>query len=108
MKKTTTHAQQPGLRTSTMMHNQKTGYTLQIQSESQYHEDNPIQIFTEGSYSAQGVGAGIDIYLKNELMLQRRLTLHSNCSNNQAEQLAIVKAMVTIKNYTLQITSHEK
>jgi len=35
VKKTTTHVQQPGLRTSTMMHNQKIGYTLKTQSESQ-------------------------------------------------------------------------
>jgi ribonuclease HI len=45
-------------------------------------------------------------------VLQRRLTLHSNCSNNQAEQLAIFKAMVTIKelhiadNVPRKITIH--
>ena len=45
-------------------------------------------------------------------MLQKRLTLHSNCSNNQAEQVAIVKAMVTIKelhiadNVSREITIH--
>ena len=45
-------------------------------------------------------------------MHQRRLTLHSKCSNNQAEQLAIVKAMETTKelhitdNVPREITIH--
>jgi hypothetical protein len=78
---------------------------------SEHREDNAIQIFTYGSKSAQGVGAGIAIFIQNELVLQRRLTLHSNCSNNQAEQLAIVKA-ITIKelhitdNIPREITTH--
>ena len=79
---------------------------------SEHHVDNAIQIFTDGSKSAQGVGAGIAIFIQNELVLQRRLTLHSNCSNNQAEQLAIVKALETIKetripeNVPREITIH--
>ena len=64
---------------------------------TEHHEDNPIHIFTDGSKSAQGVGAGIAIFIHNKLAHQRRLTLHGNCSNIQAEQLAIVKAMETIK-----------
>ena len=69
-------------------------------------------IFTDGSKSAQGVGAGIAIFIQNKLAQQRILTLHSNCSNNQAEQLAIVKAMETIKephiadNVPREITIH--
>ena len=59
--------------------------------------DDAIQIFTDGSKSAQGVGVGIAIFIHNKLVQQRRLTLHSKCSNNQAEQLAIVKTMETIK-----------
>jgi ribonuclease HI len=64
---------------------------------TEHHEDNAIQIFTDGSKSAQGVRAGIAIFIQKKLAHQRRLTLHRNCSNNQAEQLAIVKAMETIK-----------
>ena len=79
---------------------------------SEHHEDNAIQIFTDGSKSSQGVGAGIAIFIQNKLAHQRRLTLHSKCSNNQAEQLAIVKAMETIKelhiadNVPREITIH--
>jgi hypothetical protein len=62
---------------------------------TEQHADDPIQIFTDGSKSAQGVGAGIAILIQNNLIHQRQLTLHRNCSNNQAEQLAIVKALDT-------------
>ena len=60
-----------------------------------------IQIFTDGSKSDQGVGAGVAIFIQNKLVHQSRYTLHKRCSNNQAEQLAIVKALEIIeKLYT--------
>ena len=65
-----------------------------------------------GSKSAQGIGAGIAIFIQNKLAHQRRLTLHSNCSNNQSEQPAIVKAMEIIQelhiadNVPREITIH--
>ena len=52
--------------------------------------------YTDGSKSGHGVGAGIAIFIQNELAHQLRYTLHNSCSNNQAEQLAIVKALETI------------
>jgi len=64
---------------------------------TEHHENNAIQIFTDGSKSPKGVGAGIAVFIQDKLAHQRRLTLHGNCSNNQAEQLAIAKAMDTIK-----------
>jgi len=64
---------------------------------TEHHKDNPIQIFTDGRKSAQGIRAGIAIFIHKKVAHQRRLTLHGNCSNNQAEQLAIVKAMDSIK-----------
>ena len=42
------------------------------------------------------VGAGIAIFIQSKLAHQSRYTLHIRCSNNQAEQLAIVKALETI------------
>jgi hypothetical protein len=59
-------------------------------------EEHAIQIFTDGSKSEYGVGAGIAIFIQNELAHQLRYTLHNRCSNNQAEQLAIVKALEKI------------
>ena len=55
-----------------------------------------MQIFTDGSKSEHGVGAGIAIFIQGKLAQQARYTFHRRCSNNQAEQLAIVKAIETI------------
>jgi hypothetical protein len=60
-------------------------------------EEHAIQIFTDGSKSEHGVGAGIVIFIQSNLMHQLRYTLNKNCSNNQAEQLAIVKALEKIR-----------
>jgi len=38
---------------------------------TEHHEDNAIQIFTEGSKSSQGVGAGIAILIQNKMVSQR-------------------------------------
>ena len=39
------------------------------------------------------VGAGVAIYQNNQLTMQRRYKLRGYCSNNQAEQTAILKAL---------------
>jgi hypothetical protein len=56
-------------------------------------DEHAIQIFTDGSKSEYGIGAGIAIFIQNKLAHQLRYILHNRCSNNQAEQLAIVKAL---------------
>ena len=55
-------------------------------------DKHAIQMFTESSKSKHGVGAGLAIFIQGKLAHQSRYTLHNRCSNNQAEQLAIVKA----------------
>ena len=60
------------------------------------HDEQAIQIFTDGSTSEHGVGAGIAIFIQNKLTHQLMYALHNRCSNNQAEQLAIVKALEKI------------
>jgi hypothetical protein len=55
------------------------------------------QICTDGSKSEHGVGAGIAMFIQSTLAYQLRYTLHNRCSNNQAEQLPIVKAIETIE-----------
>jgi ribonuclease HI len=60
-------------------------------------QDKPaIQIFTDGSKSEHGVGAGIAIFIQSKLVHQLRYTLHNRGSNKQAKQLAIVKALEKI------------
>jgi ribonuclease HI len=75
--------------------------TVQI---TEHQEETAIQIYTDGSKSSLGVGAGIAIFIHKELIHQRMFRLHSNCSNSQAEQLAIVKAIEIIQE--LQIAEN--
>jgi len=58
----------------------------------------PIEIYTDGSKVESKVGAGVVIYLKKQLVKRCKYKLHSCCSNNQAEQTAILKALEQIPN----------
>ena len=61
-------------------------------------EEKEIQIYTNGSKNENGVGAGIEIFIKGELQHRLKYKLHNNCSNNQAKQVAIVKAIEATEN----------
>jgi hypothetical protein len=56
-----------------------------------------IQAYTDGSKSDIGVGSGIAIYSENNLTATLKYRLHGRCSNNQAEQMAILKALEHIQ-----------
>ena len=65
-------------------------------------EDNKspiIQAYTDGSKSEHGVGSGAAIFIGTKIAAQIKFKLDKRCSNNQAEQLAIIKALESI--YTL-------
>ena len=53
----------------------------------------PVEIYTDGSKDGGKVGAGVAIYLNKQLVRQGKYKLQSCCSNNQAEQIAILKAL---------------
>ena len=53
-------------------------------------ETGTNQIFTDGSKSEQGVGAGIAIFKSGNLISSLKYWLNKRCTNNQAEQLAIL------------------
>jgi tubulin alpha len=53
----------------------------------------PIEIYTDGSKDGSKVGAQAAICSNKQLIKQCKYKLHSNCSNNQAEQTAILKAL---------------
>ena len=55
-------------------------------------------IFTDGSKSEQGVGSGVALFTGKVLKEQLKLKLDNRCSNNQAEQLAIVKELEVIES----------
>jgi hypothetical protein len=60
---------------------------------TEQQDEQDIQIFIDGSKSEHGVGAGIAVFLQSKLAHQLRYKIHKSCSNNQAEQLAIIKAL---------------
>jgi len=60
--------------------------------------------YSYGSKNEHGVGSGIAIYIQNKLTHQMEHRLHDRCSNNQAEQVAIVKALEAIR--TIKISNN--
>jgi len=63
------------------------------------NEDNSTtQIFTDGRKSEQGVGAGIAVYRSGTHTKSLKYRLNTKCTNNQAEQLAILKSLEYIEN----------
>jgi ribonuclease HI len=62
-----------------------------------------IEVYMDGSKSENGVGSGIAIFIDKHLTFQLKYKLLERCSNNQAEQLAIAKALEKMKDlYYLQ------
>ena len=63
------------------------------------HENGPhfIQVYTDDSKSDAGVGSGIAIFSENNLTATLKYRLHSRHTNNQAEQMAILKALEHIQ-----------
>ena len=51
------------------------------------------EVFTDGSKIGDNVGAAVIIFVKGKLAHQLKFKLHAHCSNNQAEQVAILKAL---------------
>jgi ribonuclease HI len=56
-----------------------------------------IQAYTDGSKNEQGVRSRVAIFIGIELTAQIKVKLDSRCSNNHAEQLAIIKALEAIE-----------
>jgi ribonuclease HI len=62
------------------------------------NEETSVQPYTDGSKHHQGVGSCAAVFIGSEMVAQLKLKLDSRCSNNQAEQLAIVKALEAIES----------
>jgi len=56
----------------------------------------PLEIHTDGSKDEGKVGAGVVIYSNKQLAAQCKYKLQNCCSNNQVEQIAILKALEQI------------
>ena len=63
------------------------------------HEDSThfIQAYTDGSKNKEGVGSGIVVFAGNSLKTTLKYKLNERCSNNQTEQIAILKALEYIQ-----------
>ena len=57
-------------------------------------EDSDLEIFTDGSKTKLGVGAGVAIYTRGTHTRSLKFRLHDKCTNNQAEQMAILKSLL--------------
>jgi len=62
---------------------------------------NVITIFTDGSKTGGKVGAAAVIIKDDIILHQSKYTLHERCSNNQAEQVTILRALEQIQNLQL-------
>jgi len=66
------------------------------------NEDTSIQIYTDGSKQEHGVGSAAVIFKGSEMIAKLQFKLDNKCSNNQAEQLAILKALEKLEGMNKQ------
>jgi len=57
-----------------------------------------IQDYVNGSKSDLGVRAGVVIFLNNNIIKTMQYRIKEKCSNNQAENIAILKALEYVQN----------
>jgi len=72
-------------------------FHVKIIETNEYNPHN-MQVYTDGSKSEAGVGAGIAIHQDNNLTSTLNYILSERCKNNQAEQIAILKALEHIQS----------
>ena len=70
-------------------------------TEDKGDEQRTILIYTDGSENEHGVGSGVAIFVQQKLAVKLQFRLGIRCSNNQAEQLAIVKALEAIETIAI-------
>jgi hypothetical protein len=64
-----------------------------IRTSEGNEEDSPLHIYTDGSKTEKGVESGIAIYRSGQIIRTLQFKLNKKCTNNQAEQLVIPKAL---------------
>jgi ribonuclease HI len=69
-------------------------------------ETKPYRYTLDGSRNEQGVGAGVTMFSGNELVTALNYRLDIRCSNNQAEQLTIAKALEALERLILRKIVH--
>ena len=71
-------------------------------SRSGMERETSIQVYTDGSKQEQGVVPGAVIFKGSEMIAKLQFKLDNWCSNNQAEQFAILKALEKLEVLTTQ------
>ena len=71
--------------------------TVATDSDNTQEEVNPINIYTDGRKSEQGVGAGISIKIPGSPTVKLVYRMDTRCTNNQAEAFAILKKLEYIQ-----------
>jgi len=69
--------------------------------EAEETKDSTVLAYTDGSKSELGVGSGMVIFIGNKIVTQIKSRLDSKCSNNQAEQIAIINALEAVANLNI-------
>ena len=64
--------------------------------EADEYKDQTIHAYTDGTKTRHEVESGVALYIGTDLALQEKFKLDNRYSNNQAEQLAITKALEAI------------
>ena len=62
------------------------------------YDETSVQAYTDGSKHDKWVGSGAAIFVGGMLEAQIKIKLDNRCSNNQAEQMAILKALEAINS----------
>jgi ribonuclease HI len=68
-----------------------------ISSTDEKEDNGSIHIYTDGSKTDKGVGSGIAIFESGQYIKSIQRRLNKKCTNNQAEQLAILTALQYIE-----------
>jgi hypothetical protein len=66
-------------------------------TEGQEDSKHTIYVYTDGSKGEHGLGSGVAIFTYSNITDIIKHILSERCSNNQVEQLAILKALENIK-----------
>jgi ribonuclease HI len=66
-------------------------------TDGQEDSKHNIQVNKDSSKSEHGVGSGIATFKDSKIIGTKKYRLNGRCSKNQAEQLAILKALENIK-----------
>ena len=68
-----------------------------LRNTDEKKETGSLHIYTDGSKTEMGVGSGIAIFESGQHVKSVQRRLNKKCTNNQAEQLAILSAQQYIE-----------